>query len=119
MFPPKKKPEPKKGLDVMIAVGKPGLGAPKPFEKRDEPDEETPDPMAQHEAAESSEYEEQEESGADILKDIEAVGQRYGADGPTAHAFTADILEAVARCLKRGSGEVESPAEDQQEQPVA
>jgi hypothetical protein len=97
LFPQKKKPQP-----GMTPDANDGLPAPKPFERKDEPEE--AEEMAQHEAAESPEYEAAEEQGADILADLEAVGQRYGADKETAHALAADFCDAISKCLRGGKG---------------
>lgn len=107
MFPKKKK-----GLDVAIMV--------KPSSKKSD-DLESPDPVEEvgkmkptpeHEAAETPEYEAQEEYGAKIVKDIETAGAEHGLDAEKSHAVAASFFRAVADCL---SGEEKGESSDQPE----
>lgn len=109
MFPPKKKK-----TDVTIVVGaKPeGMSAPKPFERKDEPDGDESEMDSAHEAAESPEQESAEEEGADLLADIAKVGEQYGADSETSKAMAAEFFEAIAKCL-RGDKQPEAPTEEE------
>ena len=127
MFPPKKKPGfpgkgampgKKPGLDVMIAVGKkPGgdLGSPSPVEgmmprhMADAKPGKPPD--TQHEAAESPEYEQNEEYGAKLIQDLESAGEQYGLDAKTTHEVAAAFFEAMANCLRGDSGGDEESGE--------
>lgn len=114
MFPPKKK----KGLDVMIAVGKPkgGLEAPDPVDsmaKRHLREAKAGKaPTVEHEAEESPEYEAQEEYGAKIVRDIEAAGESLGLDAEQSHVAAAAFLKAIANCLKGGEEEAEASEEE-------
>ena len=108
MFPPKKKPQPGMGEESG------GLPAPRPFEAKDEPEgtnEEAPGGMSD-ESAETPQYEEQEEGGADLLADVESVGKRYGADRETSHALAADFFDAISKCLRGGKSPLGSEGAD-------
>ena len=98
----------------MIAVGAPkhdkgmGLGAPLPVEKAgkggmpptDESDSGDTEESPAHEATETPEEEQGEDYGAKLVADIDAVAKRYGADQQTGRELFADMLTAVAKCLK-------------------
>lgn len=100
MFPQKKK-QPMMGEDEQG-----GLPAPKPFERKDEPEE--AEQMAQHEATETPEQEGMEQGGSDLYSDLEAVGQRYGADAATSRSLAADMFDAFAKCLRGGKQQPET-----------
>ena len=99
MQPPKKD-----GLMIAIGMKPPALKAPGSKYGDDDPM-----PSAQHEAAESPEYEQGEDYGAKLVKDIEAAGAKFGADPETARAACAEFLSAIANCLK---GESTTPESD-------
>lgn len=103
MFPPKKKP----GLAVGIMIGKP-----KPGSDLDSPDPVEGKAAPAHEAAEPPAHEQQEEYGAKLVQDIESAGEKYGLDAETSHAVAADFFDAVAKCLRGGSGESAPAGQD-------
>jgi hypothetical protein len=105
MFPPKKK---KPALDVAIAVGPAKKKPPMPPMDLESPggmdDEEE---SSDHEASESPDEESSEDYGAKLISDIDAVGEAHGMDSMKTRAFTADLFDAVANCL-RGEGDTVS-----------
>jgi hypothetical protein len=72
-------------------------------------------PTAEHEAAETPEYEGQEEYGAKLIQDIEAAGEKHGLDAEQSHAVAASFFKAVADCLSREE-EGEAAGENEEEE---
>lgn len=100
MQPPKKE-----GLMIAIGMKPPALKAPGSKYGDD------PQPPQAHEAAESPDEESSEEYGSKLLSDIDAVGQKFGADSQTARAACSAFLSAIAKCLSGDSGESSAVAE--------
>lgn len=98
MFP-KKSPPKKPGLDVAVMVGKPGaksdLDSPVPVDG----------PKKAHEADESPAEEANEDYGAKLVADIEAVGEQHGMDAAASRAAAGAFFRAAAECLIRDAGD--------------
>jgi hypothetical protein len=109
----KKKP----GVTVAIGIGKPkvgDLGTPDPLEKALGS---AKGPSAAHEAAETPEYEEQEETGAGMIDAMTQPLVDAGLSGEDAKSLLADIFDAVCKSLRGGKESAEPPAEEAAEPP--
>lgn len=106
MSPFQKKKPSKPGVTVAIGGGKPkgdDLGAP------DDPFGKKPDA---HEAAETPEYEEQEETGADLLSAMTKPMIDAGLSDDDARTLLADVLDAACDSLRGGKESAEPPMEE-------
>ncbi len=78
-----------------------GLSAPSPVEMKGAPEPaddeagEGPPPDG-----ESPDLEQTDSSGVDIVADLAAVGQSYGADPETSRELAADFLDALSKCVR-------------------
>ncbi len=107
MFPKKAPPKSKPFPGAPNPGGPPeraGLSAPSPVERKGAaPDDESAeDPIEEStETPEAEATEDQGEyGGTDIIKDLAAVGQNYGADEATSRELAADFLDAIGKCLR-------------------
>jgi hypothetical protein len=83
------------------------IGSPGPLDGPPPPDDSEPD--GDEGPGDDAGYDSPEGKGAKLIADIEAAGEKIGVDGDTSQAFAADVLSAIADCL-RGGGQQDAGA---------